>query len=292
MKQKRKRNCCLLMITAMIWGAAFVAQSIGMDYIGPYTFNAIRFLIGGIVLLPMVKKQTQEKSHGSKMPLLIGGLCCGMALCMASCLQQMGIVYTTVGKAGFITAMYIVIVPLLRMMMGKKSGWSVWISVFLAVVGLYYLCMTESFTIGRGDVYVLLCAGIFSVHILLVDHFSPLVNGVTLSCIQFFVSGGVAAVAAFLWETPDLTSILSAWAPLLYAGVLSSGVGYTLQVIGQKGVDPVIASLILSLESVFSVLAGWIILGQKLSMREWAGCVLMAVAIVLAQCPSPDPKSD
>ena len=165
MKQKRKRHCCLLMITAMIWGAAFVAQSIGMDYIGPYTFNAIRFLIGGIVLLPMVKKQTQEKSHCNKKTLLIGGLCCGMALCMASCLQQMGIVYTTVGKAGFITAMYIVIVPLLRMMMGKKSGWSVWISVFLAVVGLYYLCMTESFTIGRGDVYVLLCAGIFSVHI-------------------------------------------------------------------------------------------------------------------------------
>lgn len=299
-----KKNICLLVLTALIWGVAFVAQSVGMEYVGPFTFNSVRFLIGGLVLIPVVWgsqknntvktgdngvdfRKNRETSRNKKRELFVGGLCCGLALCAASCLQQIGIGYTTVGKAGFITAMYIVIVPLLGIFLKKKTTWLVWISVVLAVIGLYFLCMTESFQIGQGDLYVLACAVVFSIHILLIDYFSPRVDGVALACLQFLVSGVIAGVAAVIWEQPDLSAILSAWAPILYAGVLSSGVGYTLQVVGQKGVDPTVASLVLSLESVFSVLAGWVLLGQGLSGREWMGCGLMAVAIVLAQLPAP-----
>ena len=292
-QEKSTKNIFLLALTALIWGVAFVAQSVGMEYVGPFTFNSVRFLIGGMVLLPVVMMSRKEKGletdsqDGKQRVLVLGGLCCGMALCVASCLQQIGIGYTTVGKAGFITAMYIVIVPLLGIVLRKKTTWLVWISVVLASVGLYFLCMTETLSVGRGDLYVLACALVFSVHILLIDHFSPKVDGVELACFQFLVSGVIAGVAALIWEQPDLTSILAAWAPILYAGVLSSGVGYTLQVVGQKGVDPTVASLVLSLESVFSVLAGWVLLGQGLSGREWMGCGLMAVAIVLAQLPAP-----
>ena len=296
MNKKQTKNSLLLALTALIWGVAFVAQSVGMEYVGPFTFNSVRFLIGGVVLLPMVllsrRKGNGEvvskgvREAGQKGDLLLGGCLCGLALCVASCLQQIGIGYTTVGKAGFITAMYIVIVPVLGMFFKKKTGWLVWVSVALAAAGLYFLCMTESLSVGKGDLYVLACAVVFSVHILLIDYFSPEVDGVALSCVQFLVSGVLAGAAALVWEQADLSSILSAWAPILYAGVLSSGVGYTLQVIGQKGVDPTVASLILSLESVFSVLAGWGLLGQGLSGRELMGCGLMAVAIVLAQLPT------
>ena len=319
MKQNvQNKRPLLLMLTALIWGVAFVAQSVGMEYVGPFTFNSVRFLIGSLVLLPMVLrnrhgrendvlqyqenqenqvnqeiKENQESKENSKSNrntkskrnLWLGGLLCGLALCVASCLQQFGIACTTVGKAGFITAMYIVIVPLLSIFLGKKPGRLVWFGVALATVGLYFLCMMEGFSVGIGDLYVLACALVFSVHILLIDHFSPQVDGVALSCIQFLVSGLVAGVAALLWETPSISAILTAWAPVLYAGVLSSGVGYTLQIIGQKGVDPTVASLILSLESVFSVLAGWVLLHQSLSGRELMGCGFMAVAIVLAQLP-------
>ena len=291
MKKQQTKNSLLLALTALIWGVAFVAQSVGMEYVGPFTFNAVRFLIGSVVLLPLVRRsrQKQDTSVTDSLPkrdLILGGILCGLALCVASCLQQIGIGYTTVGKAGFITAMYIVIVPVLGIFFKKKTGWLVWVSVLLAAAGLYFLCMTESLSVGIGDLYVLACAVVFSLHILLIDHFSPKVDGVALSCVQFLVSGVLAGVAALVWEQPDLSAILSAGAPILYAGVLSSGVGYTLQVIGQKGVDPTVASLILSLESVFSVLAGWALLGQRLSGRELVGCGLMAVAIVLAQLPT------
>ncbi len=311
-RQKAKKSG-LLAFTALIWGVAFVAQSVGMDYVGPFTFNAVRSLLGGLALLPCIvwqerqRRKPRRKSsepgrenglppmqeiaadrrHAADRPssktLWLGGSFCGLALCAASSLQQIGIAYTTVGKAGFITALYIVIVPVLGIFMKKKTGLLLWISVALASAGLYFLCITENLSIGRGDLYVLGCALIFSLHILLVDFFSPRTDGVKLSCIQFFVCGLLALVPALLWEQPRLSAILSAWAPILYAGVLSCGVGYTLQVIGQNGLDPTVASLILSLESVFSVLAGWLLLGQSLSGREIAGCVLMAAAIVLAQ---------
>lgn len=290
------KSSALLALTAFIWGVAFVAQSVGMDYVGPFTFNAVRSLLGGLVLLPFIAFRDRrngrnngaaavdgKEAGGLNRTLLAGGVLCGLALCVASSLQQIGIGYTTVGKAGFITAMYIVIVPVLGIFLKKRTGILVWISVALAAAGLYFLCMTESFSIGKGDLYVLACAVVFSVHILLIDAYSPRVDGVKLSCLQFLVCGVIAGMAALIWEKPDMTAILAAWAPILYAGVLSCGVAYTLQVIGQKGMNPTVASLILSLESLFSVLAGWILLGQRLSLREITGCILMAAAIILAQ---------
>lgn len=286
----RMKNNILLVLTALIWGCAFVAQSVGMDYVGPFTFNMARFLIGAIVLLPVIwfmdrqRKTSAEKGAGQK-TLIIGGICCGIALAVASTLQQWGILFTTVGKAGFITAMYIVIVPLLGIFIGKKVRPLIIGCVAIAVVGFYFLCMTESLRLGLGDFLVLLCAIAFSIHILVIDHFSPKVDGVKMSAIQFLTAAIISAVPTLLWEQPVFTEILQAWQPVLYAGVMSCGVAYTLQIIAQKNADPTVASLLLSLESVFSVLAGWVLLGQGLSLKELFGCVLIFCAIILAQLP-------
>lgn len=289
----RPKNACMLILTSFIWGTAFVAQSVGMDFLEPFTFNGVRSLIGGIVLLPCIflirrinaRSGEAEKAEGTRKDLVLGGILCGLLLFAASSLQQIGIVYTTAGKAGFITAFYIVIVPVLGIFLHKRIGWKVWAAVVMALAGLYFLCMTEELTVGKGDLYIFLCALIFSVHILVIDHFSPRVDGVKMSCIQFFTCGIVSLIPMFAWETPGVDNLLAGWMPLLYAGVLSCGVAYTLQVVGQKNVNPAVASLILSLESCFSVLAGWLILGEKLTMREFAGCVLMFAAIILAQLP-------
>lgn len=284
------KNNILLVLTALIWGCAFVAQSVGMDFVGPFTFNMARFLIGAIVLLPVIwfmdrqRKTSAEKGAGQK-TLIIGGICCGIALAVASTLQQWGILFTTVGKAGFITAMYIVIVPLLGIFIGKKVRPLIIGCVAIAVVGFYFLCMTESLRLGLGDFLVLLCAIAFSIHILVIDHFSPKVDGVKMSAIQFLTAAIISAVPTLLWEQPVFTEILQAWQPVLYAGVMSCGVAYTLQIIAQKNADPTVASLLLSLESVFSVLAGWVLLGQGLSLKELFGCVLIFCAIILAQLP-------
>lgn len=288
------KNGGMLLLTAFIWGTAFVAQSVGMDYLGPFSFNGIRCLIGAVALLPCIcflnrmNKDTEtdcsEKEKSGK-DLITGGIACGVLLFTAGSLQQAGIQYTTAGKAGFITAFYIVIVPVLGIFLHKKIKWKVWMAVLLALVGLYFLCITESFPIGKGDILVFLCALVFSVHILVIDHFSPKVDGVKMSCIQFFVSGILSLPFMFVLETPRLVAVAAAWMPLLYAGVLSCGVAYTLQILGQKNVNPAVASLILSLESCFSVLAGWIILGEHLSFRESLGCILMFLAIILAQLP-------
>ncbi len=366
MEKTSLKNPLLLFLTAVIWGVAFVAQSVGMDYVGPFTFNFVRCLLGAASLVPCIwfldwSKRRSAGDTGKKLPekadaetgqvctrdtalqtarkyaagqsgakhaaaqtagehaagrsgakyaagqpaasqttagrigrtpgrksdrtLLAGGISCGVALFAASNLQQFGIQYTTVGKAGFITALYIVLVPILGIFLKKKVGARVWVSVALAVAGLYLLCITEAFAIGTGDLLVLLCALVFSVHILVIDYFSPKVDGVRMSCIQFFVCGLLSGVGMLLTETPDLHEILRAWMPIGYAGVFSCGVAYTLQIIGQKGTDPTVASLILSLESVVSVLAGWLLLGQALSAKEMTGCVLMFAAILLAQLP-------
>lgn len=288
------RQSLILLLTATIWGVAFVSQSVGMDYVGPFTFNGIRCLIGAAVLVPVIflsqklrgreDKQEIHKKEDRK-TLLTGGICCGGILAVASSFQQFGIQYTTVGKAGFITAMYIILVPIFGIFLRKRVGFKIGVSVVIAVAGLYLLCMTESLRPEAGDLLVFLCAVVFSLHIMAVDHFSPLVDGVKLSCIQFFVSGILCSVCMFLFEKPKISMILAAWEPLLYAGVLSCGVGYTLQIIGQKGMNPTVASLIMSLESVISVLAGFVLLGEVLSKRELFGCVLMFAAIVLAQLP-------
>lgn len=289
-RKMRPKNAFMLILTAFIWGTAFVAQSVGMDHLGPFTFNGIRNLIGGVALLPCIAllnkiNGKEEKTEGTRKDLLLGGSACGLCLFAASSLQQIGIQYTTTGKAGFITACYIVMVPVFGIFLRKKIGWKVWTAVALAVAGLYFLCLTETFTIGKGDVYIFLCAIVYAVHILVIDYFSPKVDGVKMSCIQFFVCGVCSIPFMFLLETPTVDGVILGLLPLLYAGVLSSGVAYTLQIVGQKNVDPAIASLLLSLESCFSVLAGWVILGQQLSARESLGCVLMFVAIILAQLP-------
>lgn len=287
----------LLGLAAFIWGVAFVAQSVGMEYVKAFTFNGCRFLIGGVVLLPLLlamrsRKGDKDKAAGGAARQknhtragILGGICCGVVLFVASSFQQFGVAETTVGKAGFITALYIVIVPVLGIFLKKKIPWSVWLSVVLATAGMYLLCMTEGLKISKGDIYVFLCAVCFSFHILVIDYVSPKADGVVISCVQFFTAGIISTGFALLFENPDIASIKAAWAPVLYAGVMSCGVGYTLQVVAQKNTDPVLASLILSLESVFSLLAGWVILGQKLSPKELGGCVLVFAAIILAQIP-------
>lgn len=288
----KTRNTFLLILTAFIWGVAFVAQSVGNTYVGPWTFTASRSVIGALFLIPCIAflDKFKEKNHevvenGHPKTLLLGGICCGTALAIASMLQQYGIGYTTVGKAGFITALYIILVPILGIFLKRKPGLRVWISVLLSVIGLYFLCMTDRLYLGKGDLLVMLCALAFSFHILIIDHFSPMVDGVRMACIQFAVVAVLCGIPALILERPTMSALLSAWAPILYAGMLSSGVGYTLQIVAQKNYDPTIASLIMSLESVFSVLAGWFILKQALSARELFGCVLMFGAIILVQLP-------
>lgn len=292
----KTKNAIILFTAAFIWGTAFVAQSMGMDYLGPFAFNGIRSFVGFVTLLPCIailgrlNKKTDggKKEKGrpeDKKTLLLGGVCCGLCLFAASSLQQIGIQYTTVGKAGFITAFYIVLVPVLGIFLKKKIGWKVWAAVVLALAGLYFLCITEEFSIGKGDGYVFLCALIFSLHILVIDYFAPKTDGVKMSCIQFLVVGILSLPFMFGLETVTLEAVIKSAGPILYAGVMSSGVAYTLQIIGQKNMNPAIASLILSLESSISVLAGWVILGQQLSVREGIGCVMMFAAIILAQIP-------
>ncbi len=288
---RQLRAGLLLTLTALIWGAAFVAQSVGMDYVGPYTYLCSRSVIGGIVLLPVIKffgkdsQSTVSDKAKNKNTLIIGGICCGIALFVASILQQIGIKYTTVGKAGFITSLYMIIVPIIGIILGRKASKKVWFSVLIAIIGMYFLCMNGESGLNKGDLLVLCCAVGFSFHILIIDHFSPKVNGIKMSCIQFWVCAAVSAIFMFIFEKPDINSIIAAWAPILYAGALSSGAGYTLQIVAQKDIDPTVASLICSLESVFSVLFGWILLRQALSAKELFGCILVFIGVILTQIP-------
>ena len=294
------RNSLLLLITATIWGTAFVAQSVGMDYVGPMTYVCTRSIIGTIVLLPVIAvlnrvgppraAETPEERRKGRKTLVIGGVCCGTVLCIASCTQQLTLLHTTVGKAGFMTACYILVVPLIGLLFGRRCGLKHWCSVAIALAGLYFLCMTGGgFSLDLGTLLGLCCAFLFSCHILVIDHFSTRVDGVRMSCIQFLVSGAISLVGMLIFEEPHITQILIAWKPILYAGVLSCAVGYTLQIVAQKNTDPVIASLLMSLESAFSLLAGWIILHQYLSPKELCGCLLMFAAIMLSQIPAKKP---
>ncbi|MBR6228522.1 MAG: DMT family transporter [Eubacterium sp.] len=302
----------LLLLAAFIWGSAFVAQSVGMEHIGPFTFSAVRNTIGFLVLIPVsviasrssrarqvrngtgenlaeaLEKAGSASTHrfGISKQTLIGGLVCGVVLCASSNFQQCGMVYTTVGKSGFITALYVVFVPVFGIFLKKKTTWRTWFSVLLAVIGLYLLCMTGTdLTVNYGDGLMLICAILFAVHILVVDRFIDGADGVTMSCIQFGVTAVISTVLMFVFEEPRISDITTAWLPILYAGVLSSGVAFTLQIITQRHLTPVVAALIMSMESVFSVLSGWVVLGEWMSTRELIGCILMFVAIILAQLP-------
>lgn len=306
---KELRNSLLLVLTALIWGVAFVAQSKGGDLIGPYSFNCIRSLIGSLVLVPAIAvfdriglSRRKPRNVDEKKVLVKGGVLCGLALCLATNLQQLGIYMGSgSGKAGFLTACYILIVPLLGLFFNKKCGWNIVIGVILTAAGLYSLCMSDGLRLQLSDSLLMISALMFAVQIMLVDHFSPLCDGVRLSCIQFMVSGIIGLIPTFfidmnhslegikMWY-PAFTDA-GAWVTLLYAGVLSSGVAYTLQIIGQNGVNPTLASMLMSLESVFAVIAGAILLHERMSPREITGCVLIFTAIILAQIPVKKIKS-
>ena len=281
----------MLLLTAVIWGVAFVAQSVGMDYVEPFTFNFARYIIGAIVLFPFLKlgnSGTQSKDAVAKKNMIkksvLGGIGCGFLLCIASMLQQFGIMYTNVvGKAGFITALYIILVPVLGIVLGKKTKPLVWICVVISVIGLYLLCVSDGYRLEAADLFLLACALFFAFHIIFIDYISPGTNGVLVSCVQFAVAGICCMVAMFMFESPNLAGMLKAYIPILYTGVLSCGVAYTFQILGQKYVEPTKASLILCLESVVSVLAGWLLLKQALSIRELMGCIIMFAAIIMAQ---------
>lgn len=294
MKVNRIRQNVLPVLAALIWGTAFVAQSVGAGYVGPFTFNAARSGVAFLFLLVMCavlravrKGRAAAAQSTSWKDLAVGGLCCGAALTMATNLQQKGLETTTSGKAGFITALYIVIVPVMGIFLKKKAPKTIWISVVLAVAGLYCLCMTEDLTITGGDFYILLCALCFSVHILVIDYFTQKVDGVELSCAQFLVVTVLSSIGMAATETPSIEALRLCMWPILYVGIFSSGVAYTLQILAQKDSNPTVVSLLLSLESVFATLAGAVILHDQMSGREYLGCVLMLVAVVLAQLPEP-----
>ncbi len=293
MNRRKLRANALLLLTAMIWGAAFVAQSVSMDYIQPFTFLCSRSFLGGIVLLPVIafRSRRHPQSHSApedRRALLLGGVLCGTALFVASAFQQFGIQETTAGKAGFITAMYMVLIPVFGLFLGKRIRPRIWAAVAVALIGMYFLCLHGGGLQGmnRGDMLELVCAVGFTVHILVIDHFTGRADGVKMSCIQFFVCGILSFFAMLLFEHPSWDTIVSAWLPIVYAGALSSGVGYTLQIVAQKDTDPTVASLLMSLESVFSLIAGWILLDQGMTPWELLGCVLIFAAIVWVQLPA------
>ena len=292
MSKKMKANL-LLFIAAFIWGTAFVAQKSG-GAIGSFTFNGIRTFIGGLVLLPLVIRNHKDKS----LPLftkeeLTGGIVCGFFLFVAASLQQFGLAYTTAGKAAFITTLYVVFCPILSLIVHKKKTRPlVWLCVVLDVIGLYLLCMTDaSFSIQIGDTLVILCAVAFAGQMVAVDNFIDRIDGIKLSCIQFLFSGLLGIICMFIFEGPvSVSNIMTAWFPILYAGVISCGIAYTFQVLGQKEATPTIAALILCLESVFGVLAGAVILGETMTMREIFGCIIMFAAVVISNLPEKSDK--
>lgn len=299
MKQSNQiRQVVFPLLAALIWGTAFVAQDMCADAIDAMTFNAVRSYIAVVVLLIIiwifgkVRKDKPQPSEteikAGRKQLLIGGLCCGTALAVASNFQQAGIgAGTDAGKAGFITALYIVLVPLLGLFLKKKVSLPVWVSVILAVIALYLLCIHGEFKLAAGDLLILLCALFFAVHILVIDHFTQTVDGMKLSCAQFLVAGILSTIGALIFEHPDWSAILSCALPILYVGVFSSGVAYTLQILAQKGSNPTVVTILLSMESVFAVISGAIILHQHMTGREYLGCVLMLIAVILAQIPFP-----
>lgn len=287
----------LLLLAAFIWGLAFVSQSKGMDYMHPLTFNGVRALIGAFVLFLYLNIRNRLGGKPDKKidvkKTIKAGILCGLALTAASTLQQFGIQYTTVGKAGFITTLYIIFVPIAGIFFRRKVSPVVWTGAGIAAVGMYLLCMTESLRLGLGDILIFVCAILFSAHILLVDHFSPDTDGVMISCIQFTVCGIICTTGALIWGNPTFGQIIDGIGSLAYAGVLSCGVAYTLQIVGQEGVNPTAAALLLSLESVFATIAGWICFkigllktDQTMTPRQIAGCALVFAAVILVQLPA------
>ena len=288
MNRKSLRGSLLLLLGSVIWGAAFVAQRVGMDHMGPFSFNGIRMLLAAAVMTPVTllteRKKSPETAPDPK-DQRRAGLLCGVMLFAASSLQQMGLVTTTAGKAGFITALYVVLVPVAAWLLFRKNpGRIIWLGVAMAVVALYFLCIpAEGFTLQGGDLLEFGCAICYTVQILCVDHYAPKVSGVRLARDEFLITGVLSLLIALFTETMTWEGIREALIPLLYSGIMSSAVGFTLQIIGQRDTDPTVASLLMCLESVFAVLTGAIVLGEKMTVRETVGCVMMFSAVILAQ---------
>ena len=301
MKHNQIRQVVFPILAALIWGTAFVAQDVCADTIGTFTFNAVRYFIAVLALLVLIAvlyavhkdrpQPTEAEKRAGRRQLWLGGFCCGTALAIASNFQQAGITAgTDAGKAGFLTALYVVLVPVFVLFFRRKVSLPVWIAVALSVVSLYLLCVKGSFSLAPGDLLVLVCAICFSVHILVIDHFTATCDGVKLSCLQFLFAGTWSTILALFFDTISLQVLLDCIWPLLYVGVFSCGVGYTLQILAQKGSNPTVVTILLSLESVFAVIAGAVVLHQQMTAREYLGCVLMFAAVVLAQIPMPQKK--
>lgn len=278
-----------LLVATLIWGSTFVAQSVGLDLIEPFTFQVGRTVLAVpfMVILLLIQNPKDFLSSWKNPKLWKAGIPCGVALFAASGLQQMGMVHTDAGKSGFLTAMYIILVPLLGIFMKRKPSKTIYISVVLAVAGLYLLSCVGVTTINRGDLMLLGCALAFAFQILFVEIFGNGLNGVQLNCAQCIVNGVLSAIVMLLFEEPNMEAITACWLPLMYAGILSMGVAFTLQIVGQRYLDSAPASIIMSLESVFAVLAGWLILGETMTTAETIGCVLMFAAVILSQIPIP-----
>lgn len=298
---KNIRQTLFPLLAALIWGTAFSAQSVASQYVGPLTFNAARNVIAFLALLLLDvasarlvpgRRDMFHLSAAERRQLLAAGAACGIALTLAANMQQLGLSDTSAGKAGFITALYIVIVPVFGLFQKKRPTFLLWISVIIAAAGLYFLCVTGNFTIEPSDFYVLICAFLFALHILVIDHFSGHVDGIQLSCVQFFFAMLLSGAGMLALERPSFHAITQCWLPILYTGFFSSGVGYTLQILAQKDANPTVVSLLLSLESVFAALGGAVLLHERMGGREVIGCVLMLAAILLAQFPAAKGASE
>lgn len=278
-----------LLIATVIWGSTFIAQSVGMDYIGPFTFLTMRAVLAVpflmILIFLMERNPAKTMKAWANPQLWKAGFICGVSLFIAAGLQQVGIVHTTAGKAGFITAMYILLVPVLGIFLGKRPPFTVWISVAMAVAGLYFLSCVGVSQINIGDLYLLGCAFTYSIQITLVDKYGPDLDGFRLNCVQSLVCGIFSAIFMVFTEEPVLENILSCWTSIAYAGILSMGIAFSLQIVGQKYVEPTPASLIMSLESVFAVLCGWLLLNERMTKYEICGCILVFAAVILSQIP-------
>lgn len=287
MEKRALRSDILLLLTSAIWGLAFVAQLKGMDYIGPYLYNGVRFLLGSLSLLPLILLRQRGAASPSPLPgrreLLRAGLTAGSVLFLGASLQQVGLQYTTAGKAGFITGLYVVLVPILGILLRHRTGLPTWIGAALAVCGLYLLSVREGFAIGKGDLLVLACSFFFACHVLLIDRYAKVLPPVLLSSIQFAWCGLLSLLAAFLCEPIQLKAIGEAALPIIYGGLGSVGIAYTLQVVAQKDAPPAHSAIILSLESVFAVIGGIIFLQEGLSLRGGLGCLLMLAGMLASQ---------
>ena len=294
----RIRETVLPLLAAAIWGSAFVGQSVAGEYLPPFAVNAARSVVAVITLAVVIWgfRRLETKKYGApkaqdKKKMIVGGIACGTVLTIASNLQQIGLVDTSAGKASFITALYIVIVPLCSLFVGRRLGRNVWFAVVLATAGLYFLCITSGFTVQRGDFFVFLCALFFSAHILVIDHYTRFVDGIYLSFVQFFTCMVISGVISLLTEEVSLAGFRYWILPILYVGVFSSGIAYTLQIIAQTGTNPAVVSILLSLESVFGVISGALILHERMSGRELLGCGLMFAAVILSQLPEKAKKT-